>query len=134
MLVSAQNITKVMGIKKIVTKQSFSIENKDKIAIVGVNGVGKSTLLKILAKKENYDGSIIYQKDISINYLPQNSDFDLNKTIMETISQVKNLQCDEYEIKAILNNFKVENIDQKMSQLSGGQLKRVALAITLIQK
>ena len=134
MLVSAQNITKVMGIKKIVTKQSFSIENKDKIAIVGVNGVGKSTLLKILAKKENYDGSIIYQKDISINYLPQNSDFDLNKTIMETISQVKNLQCDEYEIKAILNNFKVENIDQKMSQLSGGQLKRVALAITLIKK
>ena len=134
MLVSAQEITKVMGIKPIVEKQSFSIENKDKIAVVGVNGVGKSTLLKMIGKIENYDGKIIYQKDMKINYLAQHSDFDLSKTVFETISQLKDLECDEYEIKSILNNFKVVDINQKMSELSGGQLKRVALAITLIKK
>ncbi len=62
MLITVNNLSKTNGIKKIVDNVSFTIEENDKIALVGVNGTGKSTVLKILAGKENYEGTLLAKK------------------------------------------------------------------------
>ena len=134
MLISVNNLSKTNGIKNIVDNVSFSIEENDKVALIGINGTGKSTLLKILAGIENYQGEIIKKKDMTISYLPQNPDFDPNKTIMEQVYLlVDKTKVNEYEVKAILNKFGITNYDQLIKELSGGQQKRVALAITLLK-
>lgn len=134
MLVSVSNLSKTNGIKKIVEQVSFAIEETDKIALVGVNGTGKSTLLKIIAGIENYQGTIIQKKDIKISYLSQNPDFNKNNTIIEQVyASIDQTKVNEYEIKTILNKLKITNHHQLISQLSGGQEKRVALAIALLK-
>ena len=133
MLITVNNLSKTNGIKKIVDNVSFTIEENDKIALVGINGTGKSTVLKILAGKENYEGTLLQKKDISISYLPQNPDFDPNNTVLEQVHHdLKDHKVNEYEIKAILNRFNITNHQAKISELSGGQQKRIALAITLL--
>lgn len=133
MLITVNNLSKTNGIKKIVDNVSFTIEENDKIALVGVNGTGKSTVLKILAGKENYEGTLLQKKDISISYLPQNPDFNPNNTVLEQVHHdLKDHKVNEYEIKAILNRFNITNHQAKISELSGGQQKRIALAITLL--
>ena len=133
MLITVNNLSKTNGIKKIVDNVSFTIEENDKIALVGVNGTGKSTVLKILAGKENYEGTLLQKKDISISYLPQNPDFNPNNTVLEQVHHdLKDHKVNEYEIKAILNRFNITNHQAKISKLSGGQQKRIALAITLL--
>ena len=133
MLITVNNLSKTNGIKKIVDNVSFTIEENDKIALVGVNGTGKSTVLKILAGKENYEGTLLKKKDISISYLPQNPDFNPNNTVLEQVHHdLKDHKVNEYEIKAILNRFNITNHQAKISELSGGQQKRIALAITLL--
>lgn len=133
MLITVNNLSKSNGIKKIVDNVSFTIEENDKIALVGVNGTGKSTVLKILAGKENYEGTLLQKKDISISYLPQNPDFNPNNTVLEQVHHdLKDHKVNEYEIKAILNRFNITNHQAKISELSGGQQKRIALAITLL--
>ena len=133
MLITVNNLSKSNGIKKIVDNVSFTIEENDKIALVGVNGTGKSTVLKILAGKENYEGTLLQKKDISISYLPQNPDFNPNNTVLEQVHHdLKDHKVNEYEIKAILNRFNIANHQAKISELSGGQQKRIALAITLL--
>lgn len=133
MLITVNNLSKTNGIKKIVDNVSFTIEENDKIALVGVNGTGKSTVLKILAGKENYEGTLLQKKDISISYLPQNPDFNPNNTVLEQVHHdLKDHKVNEYEIKAILNRFNITNHQAKINELSGGQQKRIALAITLL--
>lgn len=133
MLITVNNLSKSNGIKKIVDNVSFTIEENDKIALVGVNGTGKSTVLKILAGKENYEGTLLQKKDISISYLPQNPDFNPNNTVLEQVHHdLKDHKVNEYEIKAILNRFNITNHHAKINELSGGQQKRIALAITLL--
>lgn len=133
MLITVNNLSKSNGIKKIVDNVSFTIEKNDKIALVGVNGTGKSTVLKILAGKENYEGTLLQKKDISISYLPQNPDFNPNNTVLEQVHHdLKDHKVNEYEIKAILNRFNITNHQAKINELSGGQQKRIALAITLL--
>lgn len=133
MLISVNNLSKTNGIKNIVDQVSFSIEENDKIALIGVNGTGKSTLLKILAKQEAYQGEIILKKDIKISYLPQNPDFNPENTIIEQVyASIDQRKINEYEVKAILNKFKITNHQQLIQYLSGGQQKRVALAIALL--
>ena len=133
MLITVNNLSKTNGIKKIVDNVSFTIEENDKIALVGVNGTGKSTVIKILAGKENYEGTLLQKKDISISYLPQNPDFNPNNTVLEQVHHdLKDHKVNEYEIKAILNRFNITNHQAKINELSGGQQKRIALAITLL--
>lgn len=134
MLISVKNLSKTNGIKKIVDEVSFSIEENDKVALIGINGTGKSTLLKILAKQETYQGEIIQKKDITISYLPQNPDFNENNTVIEQVYDIiDQSKVNEYEIKAMLNKLGITNHQQLIKQLSGGQQKRVALAITLLK-
>ena len=134
MLISVKNLSKTNGIKKIVDEVSFSIEENDKVALIGINGTGKSTLLKILANQETYQGEIIQKKDITISYLPQNPDFNENNTVIEQVCDtIDQSKVNEYEIKAMLNKLGITNHQQLIKQLSGGQQKRVALAITLLK-
>lgn len=133
MLISVNNLSKTNGIKNIVDQVSFSIEENDKIALVGVNGTGKSTLLKILAKQEAYQGEIILKKDIKISYLPQNPDFNPENTVIKQVyASIDQGKINEYEVKAILNKLKITDHQQLIKYLSGGQQKRVALAIALL--
>lgn len=133
MLITASHITKYNNLKCIVDDVSFTINETDKIALIGINGTGKSTLLKIIANQEDYQGEILRKKDIRISYLPQNPDFQDELTVFEQVYQYIDHNVPDYEVKAILNKFKIPNINQKIKELSGGQQKRIALAITLLK-
>ncbi|WP_353956640.1 ATP-binding cassette domain-containing protein [Allocoprobacillus halotolerans] len=133
MLMSVSHLNKYNNLKCIAKDISFSIEDHDKIGLVGLNGTGKSTLLKILAGQEDYNGEIIKKKDIRINYLPQNPQFKPHYTVLQQVYEEVGHDIEDYEIKAILNRFQITNHLQPIEQLSGGQKKRVALAITLIK-
>ena len=134
MLISVNNLSKTNGIKNIVDRVSFSIEETDKIALIGINGTGKSTLLKIIAGIETYQGDIIQKKNLQISYLPQNPDFNPHNTIIKQVYEmIDQDKVNEYEVKAILNKLDIINHDQLIKELSGGQQKRVALAITLLK-
>jgi ATP-binding cassette subfamily F protein uup len=134
MLVNGSNITKFHADSCILDNISFNIENNDKIAILGVNGTGKTTLLNIIAKNSTYDGKIIYKKNIKISYLSQNPIFDLNTNVNDIINELKkDKDVNDYEIKAILNKLGITEYEKPLNQFSGGQLKRVSLAITLLK-
>lgn len=133
MLVSCTNLTKYNGEKCILDNIELHIENKDKIGLLGVNGTGKSTLLKMIAGKGDYQGKMIFQKDIQINYLPQTPIFEKEDTIMQTITKQMQDDVNIFEMKASLGKFGIYQLDEKIKNLSGGQMKRVALAIALVK-
>lgn len=130
-LLSAENIHKAYGERTILKSASLYINDKDKIGIVGVNGEGKSTLLKILAGKSDYDsGSITPSRNLQISYLPQTPYFCEGDTILDAMDCEK-LNTNEYQYKNILTRLGITDFDVKCSSLSGGQRKRVAIAKAL---
>lgn len=133
MLLSAEHLTKHQNVKCIVKDVNFAIEDKDKVALVGVNGTGKTTLLRIIAGEEKYEeGTIIRKNGLRISYLAQTPVFQEEDTILHQIlSMDKEIQ--EFEAKAILGKLGIYNVDEKVSHLSGGQRKRVALARALLK-
>lgn len=132
MLVSCFDLTKYHGEKCILDHVELHIENKDKIGLLGVNGTGKSTFLKIITRQEEFSGKITYQKDIRINYLPQTPVYLKDDTIWQTVKKEIE-QVNDFEIKSSLGKFGIYDTTQKIGHLSGGQLKRVALAIALVK-
>lgn len=108
----------------------------DKIGIIGINGTGKTTLLKIIAGLEEPDaGQIICQNGLRITYLPQNPEFPQGATVLSYVTGKKETQTDwnsDNDAKTILNRLKITDHGALISQLSGGQKKRVALAKTLV--
>lgn len=134
MLVSLTNLTKYVGDRCLLDNVELHIENKDKIGLLGVNGTGKSTLLKIIAGKEDYQGKILYQKDIKINYLPQTPVYHQEDTILQAVKkEFSQKEMNEYEIKSSLGKFGIYELDEKIKNLSGGQIKRIALAVALVK-
>lgn len=133
MLISIHHLTKYNQLKCIVEDVSLTIEDKDKIAIVGINGTGKSTLLKIIAGIEDYQGEIIRKKGSTISFLPQDTLFHKDNTVIKEVYRFIDKKTPDYEIKAILTKFKVNDFNQKISELSGGQLKRISLSIALLK-
>ncbi len=132
MLITASHITKYNQLKCICDDISFTINETDKIALIGINGTGKSTLLKMIAGIETFDGTLLKKKDIRIGYLPQNPDFKDHYNVIEQVYDYVDKNIPEYEIKAILNKFGITDHNQTIKELSGGQQKRIALAITLL--
>lgn len=135
-LLSAENIDKNYGEKPLLKQISFTINDGDKIGLVGINGTGKSTLLKIIAQAEIPDGgSIIKAGNVKIGYLPQNPEFQPGKTILEqiflNISSAEDAKI--YEAKTILTKLGIHDFDCDVSTLSGGQRKKVAVAAALIR-
>lgn len=133
MLITASHITKYNNLKCIVDDVSFTINEQDKIALIGVNGTGKSTLLKMISDRENYQGDILKKKDIQISYLSQNPHFQDDYSVLKQVYEYVGHDILDYEVKAILNKFGITNYEQRIKELSGGQQKRVALAITLLK-
>lgn len=133
MLITATHLTKYNNLKCIVDDVSFTINEQDKVALIGINGTGKSTLLKMIAQIDDYQGEILRKKDIRISYLPQNPDFQNELTVLKQVYEYVGHDVEEYEVKAILNKFGIINHEQKIAELSGGQQKRIALAITLLK-
>lgn len=109
----------------------------EKIGIVGVNGTGKSTLLKIIAGIEDPDTGVVTKVNgVKIGYLPQNPVFRENKTVMEQVFMgltFEDREVFEHEAKNILTKLNITDFNKDVSTLSGGQRKRVAIASALIQ-
>ncbi|MEG0329731.1 MAG: ABC-F family ATP-binding cassette domain-containing protein [Longicatena sp.] len=133
MLISVEHLVKHQNIKSIVQDGSLTIEDHDKIALIGVNGTGKTTLLRILAGEEPYEeGTILKKNGLRISYLPQNPMFQEKESILhQVVSMDKEIK--EFEAKAILDKLGLRDVNQNIALLSGGQRKRVALARALLQ-
>ncbi len=173
-ILAIENLTKTYGEKTLFNQISFSIQNHDRIGIVGVNGTGKSTLLKVIAGIEDRDqGQLNHARDFKIAYLSQEPDLNQTRTVLAEIftgdsevmtvlreyeqallnlgknptdedaqstftdMQTKMDQQDAWDAattaKTILTKLGIDQFDQKISTLSGGQQKRVALAKALVQ-
>ena len=134
-----ENISKSYGPKVLFEKIGFNINEGDKIALIAPNGTGKTSLMRILAGKDKSDsgGKIMFLKDIKIAFLEQEYPFDPEKSIFGQIMSsseefTKGLDQEhvwEYERRVVkfLTNFNLNDPDQKMKELSGGEVKRVAL-------
>ena len=134
-----ENISKSYGPKVLFEKIGFNINEGDKIALIAPNGTGKTSLMRILAGKDKSDsgGKIMFLKDIKIAFLEQEYDFDPEKSIFTQIMDsstafTKDLDQEhfwEYErrVLKLLTNFNLPDPDQKMKELSGGEVKRVAI-------
>ena len=127
-ILNIEHVSKIFGEKKIFDDVSYGIHEGDKIGIIGINGTGKTTLLKMIAGLEETDeGNIVTQNGLRITYLPQNPEFPEGATILNYVTQDK-----EYEARNILNKLGITDHDVTINHLSGGQKKRVALAKALV--
>lgn len=134
MLVTFNNVSFKYVDKVLLNKVNFTINETDKIGLLGINGTGKSTLLKLIVGKLEASEGIIYKKNnIKIAYLAQDEAFILENTILEEIARLTKTKDDEaYNMKSILNKLGLSNHERKIKELSGGEKKRLALACTLI--
>ena len=138
-LLTIEHLTKAYTERKLFDDTDFSIQEGDKIGIIGINGTGKSTLLKILAGQEEPDaGKVTKGSKVQIRFLTQQQTFPEHMTALEAVMDGNQNEWNawtlESDAKTILNQLKVPNFDQPMSELSGGQKKRVALAQVLLSE
>lgn len=134
-LLSVENLSKAFGEKVIFNNLTFGIDDKDKIGIIGVNGTGKSTLLKIIAGEEDADsGNVVKMNGLRIGYLPQVPVFKENEAVMDYMNRIYFISNanEESEAKSILTRLGITDYYQSVTELSGGQRKRVALAAAMI--
>ena len=136
MLLTAENIRKNYGMKQLLDGVTLYLNPGERVGLIGVNGTGKSTFLKILAGVEDPDsGRLSKDPNVQISYLPQVPDMDDDLTVQEQVfaghpAEFRHLN--EYEAKATLTKLGITDFEQKIGQLSGGQRKRVALATVFV--
>ena len=120
--------------KPILKDLSFTINENDKIGVVGINGIGKSTLLKTILGKIELDSGIIYKKkDIKIAYLSQQPEFNEEATILEEATRLTENES-EYGVASSLNKMGLLDHNKLIKHLSGGEKKRLGIAIMLVTK
>ncbi len=134
----AENLKKTYGIRNILDDITFTINEGEHIGLIGINGTGKSTLLKIIAGVEESDsGKLIVMNGVRIAYLPQNPVFQTDTNVLDQVFwgvvPEKRLEL-EYEAKAILTRLDITGFDRDVNTLSGGQRKRIALAAVLLNE
>ena len=136
-ILSAENISKSYIDKKLLNDVSFFIHEGDKIGVIGINGTGKSTFLKIISKIEAPDsGSVTTSSGIIVRYLPQHPVFDRDMSIIDYINLNNrsggHLWDTDTDAKELLTKFGLDDFQQKISSLSGGQKKRLSLISILV--
>ena len=143
-LLSAEKVYKGYSERQLLDGCSLAIGEGEKIGLIGINGTGKSTLLKVMAGIDPPDSGIVTRTGgVRVAYLPQNPLFDGETTVLQQVmkgvaideERAKDAkviqQADEYQCKSILNQLGLGDYEQKIAQLSGGQKRRVALACAL---
>ena len=139
-LLTIEHLTKSYTERLLFNDTAFSINEGEKVGLIGINGTGKSTLLRIAAGLEEPDGgTVVKGRSLYIRYLPQIPEFTPGDTILDSIvrdnknephfSSVEELKA---SAKTMLNRLEIEDFDAKVETLSGGQRKRVALASVLL--
>lgn len=136
MLLSAEHLSINFGSRQLLTDVDFYLKEGDRVGIIGINGTGKSTLLKVLAGRQEPDaGKVARDPNVQVSYLPQNPDMDDAATVLEQVFlsfPTEFRALNEYEARSMLNQLGIPDAEQRVGTLSGGQRKRVALAAALI--
>ena len=136
MLLNMESVRKTYGDRTLLDDVTFYMKQGDRVGVVGVNGCGKSTFLRLAAGKEKPDsGSVSYDPNVRLGYLPQDPAYDPENTVMEQVEAGLDPTAREiarYEAVEILTRLGITDVGQKMGALSGGQRKRVALAACLV--
>ena len=145
MILSAENLSYSYGDRLLFENITFNVEEGDKYGIIGVNGTGKSTLLRMLANREAGDGKLTIPGGVVMEYLPQDPPFDAEATVLEQIFKGDSplmvllrdyelaVEAAEREPESTKAQKRLLDLQQKMGELSGGQRKRVALAGVLVR-
>ncbi len=136
-ILTIDNITKAYGERKLFANASFYLAEGEKAGIIGINGTGKSTLLKMIAGMEEPDtGSVIKANHCMVRFLPQNPQFGEKETVLEAVlrdnKSEENETTIEADAKSMLTRLGVTDFEQPCGQLSGGQRKRLALVSVLL--
>ena len=139
-LVTIEHLTKSYTERLLFDDTAFSIEAGEKVGLIGVNGTGKSTLLKIVAGLEEPDqGNVVCRRNLYVRYLPQNPEFTAGDTVLESIVRDNKKEPHftsqeelEASAKAIFTRLGIYDYEAKVETLSGGQKKRVALTSVLL--
>ena len=136
MLLSAEHLSINFGSRQLLDDVSFYLNEGDKVGVIGINGTGKSTFLKVLSGVTEPDGGTISRNpNVQISLLPQNPVMDEDATVLEQVFlhfPAAFRALNEYEAKAMLNRLGITDFSQRVGTLSGGQRKRAALAAALI--
>ncbi len=128
-----QHLSKSFGALQLFSDISFSIGEGQRVGLIAKNGTGKSTLLSILSGKEGYDsGEIVFRRDLKVGFLEQTPLFDSEESVLDACFNHQGEEEKVLRAKQVLTQLKIQNLDQPMGQLSGGQQKRVALANVLL--
>lgn len=136
-LLTIENLSKAYTDRVLFRDAAFSIQDGEKIGVIGLNGMGKSTLLKIIAGKEETDeGQVIMGNHVKIAYLEQTPQFEEHVTVLQAAlaGMDVNDMALEAEAKSMLQQLDLPDYEQPVNQLSGGQKKRIALINTLLQQ
>lgn len=128
-----QNLTKSFGAQVLFQDINFSVGEGQKVGLIAQNGTGKSTLLEIIAGHKGYDsGAIIFRNDIRLSYLNQSPKFDPDESVIDACFNHQGDPARVLKARQILTQLHIDDLNQPMGELSGGQQKRVALANALI--
>lgn len=136
-LLTVEKMSKTFTDRLLFNEVTLGINEGDKIGVIGINGTGKSTLLKIIAGLEEPDkGTVVKGNNIKVEYLAQNPVFDKEKTILENVLDHRDANKEQWNIegeaKQMLNKLGITDYDGRIDTLSGGQRKRIALVRALI--
>ena len=136
-LLTAEHLKKSYTERLLFDDVAFSIGEGDKIGLIGINGTGKSTLLKIVAGLEEPDeGTVVKGRNLYIRYLPQNPEFEAGRTVLDCVIReiwrMSTLGISRAMRNPMLNKLGITDYSAKVETLSGGQRKRVALAAVLL--
>ena len=136
-LINIENLTKSFTDRKLFNGASFSLQEGEKVGVIGINGTGKTTLLRmIMGQEETDEGTVIIANHVVLRYLPQHPEFDSDKSSLDCVLEgnvtEENRWSIESEAKAMMTRLGIKDFMQPAGQLSGGQRKRLALISVLL--